>query len=89
MCIRDRDWAEDIPEYYALQAALYAHLLGVDSVIMVASFLDLSLIHILSPFIDVSMAFAKQEPVDFQCVIPLYDYQEQAKACLLYTSRCV
>lgn len=37
---RVEDWAEDIPEYYALQAALYAHLLGVDSVIMVASFLD-------------------------------------------------
>ena len=37
---RVEDWAEDIPEYYALQAALYAYLLGVDSVIMVASFLD-------------------------------------------------
>lgn len=37
---RSEDWAEDIPEYYALQAALYAYLLGVDDVIMVASFLD-------------------------------------------------
>lgn len=27
---RVEDWAEDIPEYYALQAALYAFLLGVD-----------------------------------------------------------
>lgn len=37
---RAEDWSEDIPEYYALQAALYAYLLGVDDVIMVASFLD-------------------------------------------------
>lgn len=37
---RVEDWAEDIPEYYALQAALYAYLLGVDEVIMVASFLE-------------------------------------------------
>ena len=37
---RSEDWAEDIPEYYALQAALYAYLLGVDDVIMVASFLE-------------------------------------------------
>ena len=37
---RAEDWAEDIPEYYALQAALYAHLLGVDSVIMVCSILE-------------------------------------------------
>lgn len=37
---RAEDWADDIPEYYALQAALYAYLLGVDDVIMVASFLD-------------------------------------------------
>lgn len=37
---RVEDWVEDIPEYYALQATLYAHLLGVDRVIMVASFLD-------------------------------------------------
>lgn len=34
------DWAEDIPEYYALQAALYAYLLGVDQVAMVCSILD-------------------------------------------------
>lgn len=37
---RSEDWQDDIPEYYALQAALYAYLLGVDSVIMVASFLE-------------------------------------------------
>lgn len=37
---RSEDWLEDIPEYYALQAALYAYLLGVDDVIMVASFLE-------------------------------------------------
>lgn len=38
---RVEDWKDDIPEYYALQAALYAYLLGVDEVIMVASFLEL------------------------------------------------
>ena len=37
---RAEDWADDVPEYYALQAALYAYLLGVDDVIMVASFLE-------------------------------------------------
>lgn len=37
---RAEDWAKDIPEYYALQAALYAYLLGVDDIIMVASFLS-------------------------------------------------
>ena len=37
---RAEDWADDIPEYYALQAALYAYLLGIDDVIMVASFLN-------------------------------------------------
>ena len=37
---RAEDWAKDVPEYYALQAALYAYLLGVDDVIMVASFLS-------------------------------------------------
>ena len=37
---RAEDWAKDVPEYYALQAALYAYLLGVDDVIMVASFLE-------------------------------------------------
>ena len=36
---RAEDWQEDVPEYYALQAALYAYLLGVDNVVMVASFL--------------------------------------------------
>lgn len=37
---RAEDWADDVPEYYALQASLYAYLLGVDDVIMVASFLE-------------------------------------------------
>lgn len=37
---RIEDWKDNIPEYYALQAALYAWLLGVDNVIMVASFLE-------------------------------------------------
>ena len=37
---RAEDWQGEIPEYYALQAALYAYLLGVDDVIMVASFLS-------------------------------------------------
>jgi predicted phage-related endonuclease len=37
---RAEDWQNDVPEYYALQAALYAHLLGVDNVVMVASFLE-------------------------------------------------
>ena len=37
---RAEDWAEDIPEYYALQAALYAYLLGVDQVYMVCSLLN-------------------------------------------------
>ena len=37
---RAEDWANDVPEYYALQAALYAYLLHVDDVIMVASFLE-------------------------------------------------
>lgn len=37
---RAEDWKDDVPEYYALQAALYAYLLGVDDVIMVASFLE-------------------------------------------------
>lgn len=37
---RSEDWARDVPEYYALQASLYAYLLGVDDVIMVASFLN-------------------------------------------------
>ncbi len=36
---RAEDWKNGAPEYYALQAALYAYLLGVDNVIMVASFL--------------------------------------------------
>lgn len=37
---RAEDWTEDVPEYYALQAALYAWLLECDDVIMVASFLE-------------------------------------------------
>lgn len=37
---RAEDWAEDIPEYYALQVALYAYLMGVDDVVMVASILE-------------------------------------------------
>lgn len=37
---RIEDWQHDIPEYYALQAALYAYLLHVDNVVMVASFLE-------------------------------------------------
>lgn len=37
---RVEDWAEDVPEYYALQAAEYAYLKGVDKVLMVASFLE-------------------------------------------------
>ena len=37
---RAEDWSKDVPEYYALQAALYAYLLGVDDVVMVASFLE-------------------------------------------------
>ena len=37
---RAEDWQNDVPEYYALQAALYAYLLDVDDVIMVASFLE-------------------------------------------------
>ena len=37
---RIEDWQDDIPEYYALQAALYAYLLNIDRVIMVASFLE-------------------------------------------------
>lgn len=37
---RVEDWQNDVPEYYALQAALYAYLLGVEQVYMVASFLE-------------------------------------------------
>ena len=37
---RAEDWIEDIPEYYAMQAALYAYLLGVDDVIMVCTVLE-------------------------------------------------
>lgn len=37
---RSEDWVDDIPEYYALQAALYAHLLGVEDIYMVCSVLE-------------------------------------------------
>lgn len=37
---RAEDWARDTPEYYALQAALYAYLKNCDNVRMVASFLE-------------------------------------------------
>lgn len=37
---RAEDWEEDIPEYYALQAALYAYLKGYEWVMMVVSFLQ-------------------------------------------------
>lgn len=37
---RAEDWYEDVPEYYALQAALYAYLLGLEDVYMIVSFLD-------------------------------------------------
>lgn len=37
---RSEDWLDDIPEYYALQAALYAYLLNVDDVIMVCTILE-------------------------------------------------
>lgn len=37
---RAEDWLHGIPEHYALQAALYAYLLGVDDVIMVCTVLD-------------------------------------------------
>jgi predicted phage-related endonuclease len=37
---RAEDWADDIPEYYAIQAALYAYLLGVDQVYMVCTILQ-------------------------------------------------
>lgn len=37
---RAEDWIKDIPEYYALQVALYAYLLNVDDVIMVCTILE-------------------------------------------------
>lgn len=36
---RAEDWVDDVPNYYALQAALYAWLLNVDQVYMVCSIL--------------------------------------------------
>ncbi len=37
---RVEDWVNGAPDHYALQAALYAYLKGVDNVIMVCSFLE-------------------------------------------------
>ena len=37
---RAEDWSNGAPNYYALQAALYAYLLGIDNVVMIASFLE-------------------------------------------------
>ena len=37
---RAEDWQTEPPEYYKLQAALYAYLLGMDHVIMTGSFLS-------------------------------------------------
>lgn len=37
---RAEDWAEDVPIYYKLQAALYAYLLGFDNVVVTVSFLE-------------------------------------------------
>ena len=37
---RVEDWKDGAPDNYALQAALYAYLLGVDNVIMVCAFLE-------------------------------------------------
>lgn len=37
---RAEDWKNDIPEYYAIQAALYAYLKNVDSVVMVCTLLS-------------------------------------------------
>lgn len=37
---RAEDWATDVPIYYKIQACLYAYLLGMDNVVMTASFLE-------------------------------------------------
>lgn len=37
---RVEDWIDGAPEHYAIQAALYAYLLGIDKVIMIVSFLE-------------------------------------------------
>lgn len=37
---RAEDWSCGAPDYYALQASLYAHLLHIDDVVMVAAFLE-------------------------------------------------
>lgn len=47
-----RNWEKDIPEYYALQASLYAYLLKVDNIYMVVSFLtndDYNIIDLYQP----------------------------------------
>ena len=46
------NWKNDIPEYYALQAALYAYLLGVEQIYMVATFLlkdDYNMLDVYTP----------------------------------------
>ena len=37
---RSEDWKNGVPEYYAIQAALYGWLLGVDDVVMVCTLLE-------------------------------------------------
>ena len=37
---RAEDWLNDVPIFYKLQAALYAHLSGIDNVMMTCSFLQ-------------------------------------------------
>ena len=37
---RPQDWEYDVPENYAIQASLYAYLLGVDRVTFICSFLE-------------------------------------------------
>ena len=37
---RAEDWTKGAPEHYAIQAALYAYLLGIDDVVIVATFLE-------------------------------------------------
>lgn len=37
---RSEDWQDDIPEYYALQVALYAYEKGLDDAYMIVTFLD-------------------------------------------------
>lgn len=47
-----KNWEKDIPEYYALQAALYAYLLHTEQIYMVVSFLlkdDYNIIDLYTP----------------------------------------